>query len=863
MRGCVRSCSRRQRRPQHHPEPSAGPAIACPAAAVSVPATVSPKQLPLHGQVNLCGRLLLLCFQLLLLLPLPSRSRAPLTPLTLAQLYTVSSAQLSLALRALPRHWTHRLFYFLRSCIAPPSASRVSCRPEASSWSCALVPLLGSGVPPTPHSPAPSPGRSGQTMLKMLSFKLLLLAVALGFFEGDAKFGERSEGSGARRRRCLNGNPPKRLKRRDRRMMSQLELLSGGEMLCSGFYPRLSCCLRSDSPGLGRLDHKIFSVTNNTECGKLLEEIKCALCSPHSQSLFHSPEREALDRDLVLPLLCKDYCKEFFYTCRGHIPGFLQTTAEEFCFYYAGKDGALCFPDFPRKQIRGPASNSLDQMEEYDKVEEISRKHKHNCFCVQEVVSGLRQPVSALHSGDGSGRLFILEREGYVKILTPEGEMLKEPYLDIHKLVQSGIKGGDERGLLNLAFHPNYKRNGKLYVSYTTNQERWAMGPHDHILRVVEYTVSRKNPHQVDPRTARVFLEVAELHRKHLGGQLLFGPDGFLYIILGDGMITLDDMEEMDGLSDFTGSVLRLDVDTDLCNVPYSIPRSNPHFNSTNQPPEVFAHGLHNPGRCAVDRHPTDININLTILCSDSNGKNRSSARILQIIKGKDYESEPSLLEFKPFSSGPLVGGFVYRGCQSERLYGSYVFGDRDGNFLTLQQSPMSKQWQEKPLCLGNGGPCRGYFAGHILGFGEDESGEVYILSSSKSMTQAHNGKLYKIVDPKRPLVPEECRAVMQPAQMLASECSRLCRNGYCTPTGTCCCSPGWEGDFCRIAKCEPACRHGGVCVRPNKCLCKKGYLGPQCEQVDRNIRRVTRAGILDQIIDMTSYLLDLTSYIV
>lgn len=94
-------------------------------------------------------------------------------------------------------------------------------------------------------------------MLKMLSFKLLLLAVALGFFEGDAKFGERSEGNGARRRRCLNGNPPKRLKRRDRRMMSQLELLSGGEILCGGFYPRVSCCLQSDSPGLGRLENKV------------------------------------------------------------------------------------------------------------------------------------------------------------------------------------------------------------------------------------------------------------------------------------------------------------------------------------------------------------------------------------------------------------------------------------------------------------------------------------------------------------------------------------------------------------------------------------------------------------------------------
>lgn len=96
-------------------------------------------------------------------------------------------------------------------------------------------------------------------MLKMLSFKLLLLAVALGFFEGDAKFGERSEGSGARRRRCLNGNPPKRLKRRDRRMMSQLELLSGGEILCGGFYPRVSCCLQSDSPGLGSLENKVGS----------------------------------------------------------------------------------------------------------------------------------------------------------------------------------------------------------------------------------------------------------------------------------------------------------------------------------------------------------------------------------------------------------------------------------------------------------------------------------------------------------------------------------------------------------------------------------------------------------------------------
>uniref|UniRef100_A0A4W5NWR7 Glucose/Sorbosone dehydrogenase domain-containing protein n=1 Tax=Hucho hucho TaxID=62062 RepID=A0A4W5NWR7_9TELE len=134
-----------------------------------------------------------------------------------------------------------------------------------------------------------------------------------------------------------------------------------------------------------------------------------------------------------------------------------------------------------------------------------------------------------------------------------------------------------------------------------------------------------------------MLIEVAELHRKHLGGQLLFGPDGLLHIVLGDGMITLDDMEEMDGLSDFTGSVLRVDVDTDCCTAPYSIPRNNPYFNSTNQPPEIFAHGLHDPGRCAVDRHHTDNNGSLLILCTDASGRNASAGRILAITKGKDY----------------------------------------------------------------------------------------------------------------------------------------------------------------------------------------------------------------------------------
>ncbi|CAB1327266.1 unnamed protein product [Coregonus sp. 'balchen'] len=387
-----------------------------------------------------------------------------------------------------------------------------------------------------------------------------------------------------------------------------------------------------------------------------------------------------------------------------------------------------------------------------------------------------------------------------------------------------GGTAGDERGLLGLTFHPNYKKNGKLYVSYTTNQERWAIGPHDHILRVVEYTVSRKNPNVVDSRTTRMLIEVAELHRKHLGGQLLFGPDGLLHIVLGDGMITLDDMEEMDGLSDFTGSVLRVDVDTDCCTAPYSIPRNNPYFNSTNQPPEIFAHGLHDPGRCAVDRHYTDNN-------------------------GSFLINEASIFDLATSGGAAPVGGFIYRGCQSRRLYGSYVFGDKNGNLRILQKGSVATrgQWQEKALCLGTSSSC-----------------EVYILATSKSMAQSHSGKLYKLVDPKRPAVPKECQRQVEAPELLGTACSRQCKNGYCTPTGKCCCSTGWEGPFCRVAKCEPACRNGGVCVEPNKCLCKSGYSGAQCEKGERGMPSdQEKDGILDHIIDMTSYLLNLTSYIV
>ncbi|XP_055772098.1 hedgehog-interacting protein-like [Salvelinus fontinalis] len=155
---------------------------------------------------------------------------------------------------------------------------------------------------------------------------VLVLAIAVNVWEcGDSKFGEKGEIS-PRRRRCYDGSMPKRLKKRERKLSVDSGASSGE--VCHRLYPRVSCCptRRAAYQIVHRRDARIFS-TNNTECSRLLEEIKCAHCSPNAQVLFHSPESDKVPlREPHLPRLCQDYCREFYYTCRGHIPGNHSTT---------------------------------------------------------------------------------------------------------------------------------------------------------------------------------------------------------------------------------------------------------------------------------------------------------------------------------------------------------------------------------------------------------------------------------------------------------------------------------------------------------------------------------------------------------
>ncbi|GCB79598.1 hypothetical protein scyTo_0019571 [Scyliorhinus torazame] len=197
---------------------------------------------------------------------------------------------------------------------------------------------------------------------------VLVLVVAANLLDSEAKSRERSEKSPVRR--CLDGSAPRRLKKRDRRLLA----LDASGYICHKLYSRLSCCPMNRQQSV---DPKVFSVTNNTECARLLEEIKCAQCSPYAQNLFHLPDQEeASNNELDFPVLCREFCKQFYFACRSHVAGLFQTTSDEFCNLYSAKNNGMCFPDSTRKQVQGPASNYLNQMDEYHKMEQINRFNK-------------------------------------------------------------------------------------------------------------------------------------------------------------------------------------------------------------------------------------------------------------------------------------------------------------------------------------------------------------------------------------------------------------------------------------------------------------------------------------------------------
>ncbi len=332
-----------------------------------------------------------------------------------------------------------------------------------------------------------------------------------------------------------------------------------------------------------------------------------------------------------------------------------------------------------------------------------------NAFQWQMIASGLARPDTL--SVDGSGRLFVIEKPGRIRIIQ-NGQLLDQPFLDISNRVGSS---GNEQGLLGLAFHPNYSQNGRFFVNYTDNNGNTV---------IARYQVS-SDPNVADPNSEMKLLGVDQPFPNHNGGILAFGPDGYLYAGLGDGGSQGDPYGNAQNTKALLGKLLRLDVDSAE---PYAIPSDNPFGN------EVWAYGLRNPWRISFDKLTGDLYIGdvgqntweeIDYLPKGSPGGTNFGWNLRE--GAHDYKGSASpdltepVTEYSHQEGGcSVTGGYVYRGSMPE-WNGIYLFGDYcTGLIWGLIHS--GNNWQKQQLFDVD-------FT--ITSFGQDEKGEVYLVSDS------------------------------------------------------------------------------------------------------------------------------------
>ena len=323
----------------------------------------------------------------------------------------------------------------------------------------------------------------------------------------------------------------------------------------------------------------------------------------------------------------------------------------------------------------------------------------------ETIVSGLERPVDLQHAG--YERLFIIEKVGHIRIFQ-NGQLLDFPYLNINDRVGSG---GNEQGLLGLAFHPNYAVHGLFFVNYTdTNGDT-----------VISRFRVTGDPNVADPTSEVILLRVSQPFRNHNGGVLAFGPDGYLYAGLGDGGSGGDPQGNGQRLDTLLGKILRLDVDSAE---PYTIPPDNPFGN------EIWAYGLRNPWRMSFDSLTGDLYIGdvgqnqweeIDFVSAGTPGGINFGWNILEGTHPYDGEQQdglvPPIAEYAHSQGCSVTGGYVYRGAMPE-WNGIYLYGDYcTGTVWGLIRS--GEGWQNQVLFDAGGS---------ITSFGQDSFGEVYLI---------------------------------------------------------------------------------------------------------------------------------------
>jgi glucose/arabinose dehydrogenase len=352
--------------------------------------------------------------------------------------------------------------------------------------------------------------------------------------------------------------------------------------------------------------------------------------------------------------------------------------------------------------------------------------------------SGLHDPDGVTNARDGSGRLFVVQRSGQVRVVAPDGHLRAAPFVDL----ASRIVAGGEQGLLGLAFHPNFKANGRLFVDYTRSDGHGAWED------VVSELTASADHSTANPASERVLLVVADSYSNHNGGQLAFGPDGYLYIAMGDGGGSGDPLGSGQSRKTLLGKILRIDVNAaHASGKQYAIPRTNPYAGGGISPgaglPEIWAYGLRNPWRFSFDRGTGDLYIGDV----GQNAWEEIDRQAAWSRGGQNYGwnafegthcfssacsgvvAVSPITEYGHALGCSVTGGYVYRGTRQPTLKGIYVFGDYcAGTIFTV---PAGGGFHA-PKPVANTGK-------QISSFGEGEDGEIYLVDIG-------GGGLYRVV---------------------------------------------------------------------------------------------------------------------
>lgn len=351
---------------------------------------------------------------------------------------------------------------------------------------------------------------------------------------------------------------------------------------------------------------------------------------------------------------------------------------------------------------------------------------------LEPVASGFNRPLFVTHAGDGSGRLFVVEQGGLIRIVR-NGSVLPTPFLDVSALLSQG----SERGLLGLAFAPDYAQSGRFYINYTDTSGG----------TVVARLAVGSNPDVADPASRVTLLQFAQPFSNHNGGWIGFGPDGYLYIASGDGGSANDPQNNAQNLGTLLGKLLRLDVS----GANASIPPGNPYLGVVEARPEIWAYGLRNPWRASFDRQSGD----LWIADVGQNRLEEINFQPANAAGGQNYgwklfeasQCGPGLASCSPIGlTAPVAeygrdggcsvtGGYVYRGRRYPAMQGLYFFADYcSGRIQSLRRSAPGGSAASfvRTIELESGR--------FVSSFGEDEAGELYLVDYTGSVHRLSDG---------------------------------------------------------------------------------------------------------------------------